>query len=79
MVSHRERTGVMAYTDCYEEWLDQKIQVCDICLRASCWQGIFMCSKSQYAGTIYLTRRELVKLGLESTDYLKTDEELMNE
>jgi len=58
------------------EGLDQKVTVCDKCLRASCWQGIFMCDESQTAGTIQKTRRELLKLGKEHTDYIKTDEEL---
>lgn len=53
-----------------------KIQVCDSCHRASCWQGIFMCENSKNAGTTYLTRSELGKLELEHPCYWKTDEEL---
>ena len=59
-----------------DEWLDQKVTVCDNCLMASCWQGIFMCDEAQGAGTVQMSRRELVKLGREHTDYMKTDEEL---
>jgi hypothetical protein len=28
------------------------ITVCDKCLQASCWQGIFMCQESAHAGTV---------------------------
>jgi hypothetical protein len=52
------------------------ITVCDECLQASCWQAIFMCQKSQNAGITQKTRAELTNLGLEHSDYWKTDEEL---
>lgn len=52
------------------------IQVCDKCLQASCWQGIFLCDRSQNAGTVYKTVEELTKLNLEHPDYWKTDAEL---
>lgn len=52
------------------------ITVCDKCLQASCWQGIFMCEESRDAGMIQKTRMELVRLNLEHSDYLKTDQEL---
>lgn len=55
------------------------IQVCDQCLCASCWQGLFMCQKAQNAGTIHKTRAELLALHLENPEQLKTDEELANE
>ena len=55
------------------------ITVCDSCLQASCWQGLFMCQASQNAGTIQLTRRELKALGREHRDYWKTDEQLAKE
>jgi len=57
-------------------WLDEKITVCDRCLMASCWQGIFMCQEAQMAGTTQRTRRELIALDREHTDYMKTDREL---
>lgn len=51
---------------------DQKelITVCDKCLKASCWHGIFMCDHSQFAGTVEKTREELIKLGREHPDYI---------
>jgi len=53
--------------------LDDKITVCDKCLKASCWQGIFMCVESRDAGTIEKTRRELIKLDKEHTDYIHNE------
>lgn len=55
---------------------DKKIQVCNNCLMASCWQGLYMCDDSRCAGTEYKTKVQLKKLGLEHPDYWKTDEEL---
>lgn len=52
------------------------IQVCDNCLQASCWQGIFMCDKATQAGTVYKTRSELQRMNRENPCYWKTDEEL---
>lgn len=49
--------------------LDREITVCDNCLRASCWQGIFMCEKSRNAGTIEKTVGELHDLSLENPEY----------
>ena len=57
-----------------EKYLNEKITVCDKCLRACCWQGIFLCEDSRYAGTIEKTRRELIKLKLEHTDYMTNGE-----
>jgi hypothetical protein len=54
----------------------EKITVCDKCLRASCWQGIFMCDESRLAGTVQKTKHELEKLNLEHSSYLKTDKQL---
>ena len=61
-----------------EEYQNAEIQVCDLCLRACCWQGEFMCDVAIAAGTVYKTRREL-KAGDhgEHPNYWKTDEELM--
>jgi epoxyqueuosine reductase QueG len=52
------------------------ITVCDKCLQASCWQGLFMCDKSQTAGTVKKTEEELSLLNLEHPSYWKSDEEL---
>ncbi len=62
----------------YNKYQNAEIQVCDQCLRACCWQGMFMCEDSYSAGTTYKTRRELKegKHG-ESPHYWKTDDELM--
>lgn len=45
------------------------ITVCDQCLRACCWKGIFMCDESREAGTVEKTAEELVALGREHSDY----------
>lgn len=45
------------------------IEVCDQCLKASCWYGEFMCDYAQTAGTKKLPRKELKKLNLESPEY----------
>lgn len=55
---------------------DQLITVCDACLCASCWQGLFMCDRSKTAGTVQKTRAELKKLGLENPCYWLTDRQL---
>jgi hypothetical protein len=45
------------------------IEVCDKCLRASCWYGYFMCDRSFEAGTILKTREELKGLNREHFSY----------
>jgi len=45
------------------------ITVCDHCLRASCWLGLFYCEKYLTAGTVEKTREELLKLDLENPEY----------
>lgn len=45
------------------------ITVCDKCLQASCWQGIFMCQESTNAGVTEKTRDELLALNLENPCY----------
>lgn len=47
------------------------VTVCDKCLQASCWQGIFMCDEAQFAGTVEKTIDELKALNLEHPDYWK--------
>jgi hypothetical protein len=66
--NRNERENVMNDTD--------KITVCDKCLMASCWQGIWMCDESRNAGIVQKPRAELVRLGREHPSYLKTDAEL---
>jgi len=58
-----------------EDWLNEEIEVCDKCLRACCWHGLFMCDDSAIAGTIKKKRRDLVALGLEHSDYMVVDGE----
>ena len=40
------------------------VTVCDKCLRACCWKGIFMCDDARGAGTIERTVEECIALGL---------------
>jgi hypothetical protein len=54
----------------------QLITVCDQCLQASCWQGVFYCDDAKTAGTVQKTRAELAKLGREHSDYWKTNDQL---
>lgn len=48
---------------------DKLITVCDNCLQASCWKGLFMCQESMTAGTVEKTVAELRELGLENECY----------
>lgn len=52
---------------------ERTVVVCDRCLQASCWQGIFMCQESGSAGIKELTLTELKKLNLEHPDYWRKD------
>lgn len=47
----------------------EKVTVCSNCLRASCWQGIFMCDESRSAGTVEKDVQELTELNLEHPSY----------
>lgn len=58
------------------DWTTQLVTVCDRCLQASCWQGIFYCDDYLIAGTVQKTRKELAKLNRENSDYWKSDEQL---
>ncbi|MDP2815482.1 MAG: hypothetical protein Q8O19_02250, partial [Rectinemataceae bacterium] len=49
--------------------VERIVIVCDNCLQASCWQGIFYCDKYETAGIIEKTVGELKKLGLEHPSY----------
>jgi hypothetical protein len=63
-----------------DEWDAQErselITVCDKCLQASCWQGVFYCDDYKTAGTVQKTRRELLELNREHPSYWKTDKEI---
>ena len=52
------------------DWL---VTVCDMCKRASCWHGEFMCSHSPGAGTEELLASELDKLGKENPERYSVD------
>ena len=54
------------------------ITICDKCYRASCWQGIFMCESSRYAGTLKLRKGQLLEMKLEDSSYMQTDDEVAN-
>lgn len=47
------------------------VTVCDKCLCASCWQGIFYCDDYRDAGIVQKTVAELRSLNLENPDYWK--------
>lgn len=47
----------------------RKVTVCSDCLRACCWQGIFMCDTARGASTVEKTVAELDELDLEHADY----------
>ncbi len=53
------------------------ITVCDKCLCATCWQGVFLCDRAHEAGTVQKPRAELVAHGREHPSHLKTDAELV--
>lgn len=50
------------------------IYVCDKCLQASCWAGIFMCDESRTAGLYRARKGDLKRLGRESVDYMNLPE-----
>jgi hypothetical protein len=60
---------------CFEEHYDvlapapDMITVCDRCLRACCWKGVFMCDDSQNAGTRELSAGTLAIIDREHPDY----------
>ena len=49
----------------------EMVTVCDKCLCASCWQGIFYCDDYRDAGIVQKTVAELQSLNLENPDYWK--------
>lgn len=48
---------------------DYMVTVCDACMRACCWHGLFLCDASQTAGTKDVPASELRKLGAEHSSY----------
>jgi hypothetical protein len=53
---------------------ERLITVCDMCLRASCWHGNFMCDHAAWAGTTQKTARELRVLNLEHPVHYSREE-----
>jgi hypothetical protein len=78
--------GVGRCSSCGQRWRscvatpdarpDPLITVCDQCLTASCWHGVFMCQRSFAAGTIRVPRSDLARLNREHSDYWKPDAEV---
>lgn len=56
-----------------KEYEGPMITVCDKCLQASCWQGIFMCWDSGNAGTVDLPMGLLEELKFENKSYWEND------
>ena len=46
-----------------------KVTVCDKCLRASCWQGVFYCDDYKSAGIKEVSVARLSKLKLENEHF----------
>lgn len=59
-----------------DEWT---VTVCDACLRACCWQGVFYCDDYRTAGTKDITIAEAKTKGLEHADYWLDDERVKSE
>lgn len=59
----------MATSDKKTKRRERLITVCDACLRACCWHGIFMCDDSRDAGLVQKTASELRKLNREHPSY----------
>lgn len=51
---------------------DRLVTVCDACLQASCWQGLFYCDAYKTAGTVDKPIRELRSLNREHPDYWRS-------
>lgn len=52
------------------------VTVCSACLRASCWQELFVCDDHRHAPTEQRTRGELRAMDLEHSSYWHTDREM---
>lgn len=50
------------------------ITVCDACLQACCWHGIFYCDEYECAGTVEKTIEELRTLNLEHPQYWELEQ-----
>lgn len=48
---------------------DRTVVVCDMCKRASCWQGKFYCDDYKKSGVMSMTVGELRSLGRENEEY----------
>ncbi len=48
---------------------DTRVEVCDNCLKASCWHYLFMCDDSDIAGTTFISVRDLRTLDRENESY----------
>ena len=48
-----------------------KIEVCSECLRASCWQGDYLCMDAITSGTVKKKISDLIKLNLEHPAHWK--------
>ena len=57
-----------------EDSAGRLVTVCDACLRAACWHGIFMCDEARDAGTVEKTVAELRALKREHSSYYSVRE-----
>lgn len=62
----------MGYNEAISD--SKKITVCDKCLMASCYKGIFMCDESRSAGTVEKTVKKLKELMLENSCYWEANQ-----
>jgi len=53
-----------------KRWLNYELDVCDKCLRAVCWWGIFYCDDYMSAGLVKKKVSQLLKMGREHKSYL---------
>jgi hypothetical protein len=49
--------------------MDDLIEVCDKCFRASCWQGVFYCYDYKNADTVFVERETLRELAYEHPEF----------
>ncbi|MGD0968652.1 MAG: hypothetical protein ABR949_10225 [Candidatus Aquilonibacter sp.] len=54
--------------------MSPKVTVCDACLCASCWQGVFYCGQYRTAGTKQMTVTALRRLKREHESYWSASE-----
>jgi hypothetical protein len=54
----------------YQRLMDFELDVCDSCLRAVCWWGLFYCWNYQSAGLKKMKVRDILKLQREHKSYL---------